>query len=208
MRGRTFFATTLVRFAVLLAATPRVVNAPARAEAEAMASVGCGCCDACAKQVCKPPPRRTRRNAQPSSRAAAWPSAASCTQGSRASPRPAPCPRASATTQRARAALRVAPARPPARRRYAAGRGRTATSANPFPIITHTQYATFKLQVFSYCARRSSFPAKPQPEREKKPDRRMRRWTPRSWRSRPTGAAASTRNHTGCCAPSLKGSMQ
>jgi hypothetical protein len=49
----------LVRFAVLLAATPRVVNAPARAEAEAMASVGCGCCDACAKQVCKPPTRRT-----------------------------------------------------------------------------------------------------------------------------------------------------
>ena len=43
---RTFFATTLVFLAAArLAETPRVVKAPARAEAEAMFVV-CGCCDA------------------------------------------------------------------------------------------------------------------------------------------------------------------
>ena len=49
-RARTFFATTLVFFAVRLAETPREVKAPARAEAEAIFVV-CGCCDASAKQV-------------------------------------------------------------------------------------------------------------------------------------------------------------
>ena len=48
-RTRTFFATTLVFLAAArLAETPRVVKAPARAEAEAIVVV-CGCCDAGAR---------------------------------------------------------------------------------------------------------------------------------------------------------------
>ena len=48
-RTRTFFATTLVFLAAArLAETPRVVKAPARAEAEAIVVV-CGCCDAVAR---------------------------------------------------------------------------------------------------------------------------------------------------------------
>ena len=60
-RTRTFFATTLVFLAAArLAETPRVVKAPARAEAEAIVVV-CGCCDAVARGKYDRPPARAPR---------------------------------------------------------------------------------------------------------------------------------------------------